>query len=64
MADEPLQVLVVRNMPDGTFAVAEALEELRIIQDGFKSAAEAERFIEDFYLARGIIRPRKPKQEP
>jgi hypothetical protein len=64
MADEPLQVLVVRNMPDGTFAVAEALDELRIIQDGFKSAAEAERFIEDFYLARGIIRPRKPKQEP
>ena len=51
-------------MPDGTFAVAEALDELRIIQDGFKSAAEAERFIEDFYLARGIIRPRKPKQEP
>lgn len=64
MADEPLQVLVVRNMPDGTFAVAEALDELRIIQDGFKSAAEAERFIEDFYLARGIIRSRKPKQEP
>ena len=35
---------------------------LRIVQDGFKSAVEAEKFIEDFYLARGIIRPRKPQQ--
>jgi hypothetical protein len=46
-------------MPDGTFAAADALP---IVQDGFHSAAEAEKFIEDFYLARGVIRPRKPKQ--
>jgi hypothetical protein len=59
MTDEPLAVLVVRKMPDGTFAVADASENPRIVQDGFKSAAEAEKFIEDFYLARGIIRPRK-----
>ena len=62
MADEPLEVLVVHKMPDGTFAAADALQKLRIVQDGFKSAAEAEKFIEDFYLARGIIRPRKPEQ--
>jgi hypothetical protein len=49
-------------MPDGTFAVADASENLRIVQDGFKSAAEAEKIIGDFYLARGIIRPRKQKQ--
>jgi hypothetical protein len=34
-------------MPDGTFAVADALQNLRIVQDGFNSAAEAEKFIED-----------------
>jgi hypothetical protein len=62
MADEPLEVLVVHKMPDGTFAAADALQKLRIVQDGFKNAAEAEKFIEDFYLARGIIRPRKPEQ--
>jgi hypothetical protein len=49
-------------MPDGTFAVADASENLRIVQDGFKSAAEAEKIIGDFYLARGIIRPSKQKQ--
>ena len=32
-------------MPDGTFAAADALQKLRIVQDGFKSAAEAEKFI-------------------
>jgi len=60
MADEPLEVLVVHKMPDGAFAAANALQKLRIVQD--KSAAEAEKFIEDFYLARGVIRPRKPEQ--
>jgi hypothetical protein len=40
---------------------ADALQKLRIVQDGFKSAAEAEKFIEDFYLARGIFGPRKPE---
>jgi hypothetical protein len=49
-------------MPDGTFAVADALQNLRIVQDGFKNSAEAEKFIEDLYLARGVIRPTQPKQ--
>jgi hypothetical protein len=62
MANDPLEVLVVHNMPDGTFAAADALQNLRIVQDGFKSAAEAEKFIEDFYLARGVIRPTQSKQ--
>jgi hypothetical protein len=62
MADEPLEVLVVHKMPDGTFAAADALQKLRIVQHGFKSAADVGKFIEDFYLARGVIRPRKPEQ--
>jgi hypothetical protein len=62
MGDEPLEVLVVYKMRDGTFAAADALQKLRIVQEGFHNAAEAEKFIEDFYLARGVIRPRKPKQ--
>jgi hypothetical protein len=62
MANEPLEVLVVHQMPDGTFAAADALQKLSIVQGGFTNAAEAEKFIEDFYLARGVIRPRKPKQ--
>ena len=62
MTDEPLEVLVVHKMPDGTFAAADALQKLRVVQDGFESAAEAERIHEDFYLARGVIRPRKPEQ--
>ena len=58
MTDEPLEVLVVHKMLDGTFVAADTLEKLRIVKDGFKSTAEAEKFIEDFYLARGVIRPR------
>jgi hypothetical protein len=54
-------MLVVRDMPDGTFAVADALQGLRIVHDGFKSRAEAEKFIEDYYLARGVIAPPAPK---
>ena len=53
---------MVHQKPDGTFAAADALQKLRIIQDRFKTAAEAEKFIENFYLARGVIRPRKSKQ--
>jgi len=49
-------------MPDGTFAAADALQKLRIVQDGFRSAPEAEKFNEDFYLARGTIRQRKLEQ--
>ena len=54
MSDRPLDMLVVRDMLDGTFAVADALQGLRIVHDGFKSRAEAEKFIEDYYLARGV----------
>ena len=49
-------------MPDGTFAAVDALQELRVAQDGPKSAAEARKFIEDFYLARGVIRGRTLKE--
>ena len=45
-----------------SFAVADALQGIRIVQDGFKSRAEAEKFIEDYYLARGIIAPPAPKK--
>ncbi len=62
MSDTPLDMLVVRDMPDGTFAVADALQDVRIVQDGFKSRAEAAKFIEDYYLARGIIVPSDPKK--
>lgn len=62
MADESLEVLVVRKMADGTFAAADALQNLRIVKDGFKSASDAEKFIEEFYLARGVLRPRESKQ--
>jgi hypothetical protein len=57
MPDEPLDMLVIRDMPDGSFAVADALKDARVVQDGFKSRAEAEKFIEGYYLARGIIAP-------
>ena len=61
MSDRPLDMLVVRDMPDGTFAVADALQGV-LVQDGFKSRSEAEKFIEDYYLARGIIAPPAPKK--
>jgi hypothetical protein len=63
MTDEPLEVLVIRKMPDGTFVAADTLQKLRIVQDGFATAPEAEKFIEDFYLARGVIRPRTPSTD-
>ncbi len=62
MSDTPLDMLVVRDMPDGTFAVADALQDLRPVQDGFPSRAAAEKFIEDYYLARGIIAPSAPNK--
>jgi hypothetical protein len=62
MADESLVVLVTREMPDGTFAAVDALDNLRITKAGFKNADEAEKFIEDFYIARGVLRPRAAKQ--
>ncbi len=57
MADEPLEVLITRHMPDGTVAVVEA-QQNRVVQPGFKNADEAEKFIEEFYIARGVLRPR------
>jgi hypothetical protein len=60
--DRPLDMLVVRDLPDGTFAVADALQGVHIAQDGFRSRAEAEKFIEDYYLARGIIATPAPKK--
>jgi len=62
MADEPLEVLVIREMPDGTFAVVDALTRLRTVQDGFGDAKEAEKFIENYYTTRGILRPRESKR--
>jgi hypothetical protein len=52
--------------------VADALQGLRIVHDGESrrlkqvelsgsSCAEAEKFIEDYYLARGVIAPPAPK---
>lgn len=62
MADEPLEVLVTRKMADGTYAVVDALRSHHTVRDGFKNADEAVSFIEDFYIARGVLRPRKSKQ--
>jgi hypothetical protein len=47
MADEPLEVLVVRKTPDGTFAAGDALQKLRIVQDGLRVPPSG-KFIEDF----------------
>jgi len=62
MADEPLEVLITRKMPDGTYAVVDALRNLRAVQVGFADADAAEKFIEQFYSARGVLRPRESKQ--
>ena len=62
MVDEPLAVLVTRKMPDGTYAVVDALRSSHTVQAGFPNADAAEKFIENFYTARGVLRPREPKQ--
>jgi hypothetical protein len=62
MVDEPLKVLVTRKMPDGSYAVVDALGSPHTVQGGFPNADAAERFIEDFYQARGVLRPRESKQ--
>jgi hypothetical protein len=61
MADEPLEVLITRKLPDGTYAVVDALKNLRTVQAGFADTAAAEKFIEEFYLARGVLRPHDSK---
>jgi len=62
MADEPLEVLITRKMPDGTYSVVDALRNLRTIQAGFANADAAEKFIEEFYIARGVLRPPESKR--
>jgi hypothetical protein len=62
MVDEPLEVLVTRKMPDGTYAVIDALRSIHTIQVGFPNADAAEKFIEEFYVARGVLRPAESKQ--
>jgi len=62
MADEPLVVLVTRDMPDGTVAVVDALRNLSVVKAGFRNADEAEKFIEEFYIARGVLRPRESRR--
>ena len=62
MADEPLEVLITRKMPDGTYSVVDALRNLRTIQVGFANADAAEKFIEEFYIARGVLRPPESKR--
>jgi len=42
--------------------VVDALHDLRTVQVGFANADAAQKFIEEFYLARGVLRPREPKQ--
>jgi hypothetical protein len=49
-------------MPDGTIAVVDALQNLHVVQAGFKNVNEAAKFIEDFYIARGVLKPRQSKQ--
>ena len=62
MADQSLEVLITRKMPDGTYAVVDALRSLRTVQAGFPNADAAEKFIEDFYIARGVLRPRESRR--
>lgn len=62
MANEPLEVLITRQMPDGTYDVVDALRDLKTIQTGFANADAAEKFIEEFYIARGVLRPRESKR--
>jgi hypothetical protein len=62
MANEPLEVLITRKMPDGTYNVVDALHDLRTIQTGFANADAAEKFIEEFYIARGVLRPHESKK--
>ena len=61
MADTSLELLITRKIPDGTYAVVDALNDLRTVQGGFANADAAEKFIEEFYLARGVLRPREPE---
>jgi hypothetical protein len=63
MADQSLEVLITRKMPDGTYAAVDALRNLHVVQGGFASLDAAEKFIEEFYVARGVLRPHdsKPK---
>jgi hypothetical protein len=61
MADQSLEVLISRKMPDGTYAVVDALRNLHTVQAGFANADAAEKFIEEFYLARGVLRPHESK---
>ena len=61
MPDQSLEVLITRKMPDGTYAVVDALRNLHPVQAGFANAEAAEKFIEQFYLDRGVLRPHESK---
>jgi hypothetical protein len=63
MADPSLEVLVSRKMPDGSYAVVDALRNLHPVKSGFANAEAAEKFIEQFYLDRGVLRPQESKPQ-
>ena len=41
MANEPLEVLITRHMPDGTYAVVDALRDLHTVHASFANADAA-----------------------
>ncbi len=48
--DKAMPMLTIRHSAGGTFCVIDTLEGICIVLDGFKTKAEARRYIEHFYL--------------
>jgi hypothetical protein len=55
-------LLTIRYLvQDDTFAVVDTAQHGKVVQGGFKTSGDAQRFAEELYAARGIITPIKPQ---
>jgi hypothetical protein len=61
--DEVVPELTIRDNPDGTFAVIDATQGVRVAEKDFTMRGEAERFIEGYDLKQDVWSP-AGAQEP
>jgi hypothetical protein len=58
--DSTKPMLIIRYVvEDDTFAVVDTAQHGKVVQGGFKSSGDAQRFAEEMYAARSVITPTK-----
>jgi hypothetical protein len=60
--DSAKPMLTIRYVAqDDTFAVIDTAQGGKVVQGGFKTSSDAQRFAEEMYAERGVITPTEPQ---